>query len=308
MKAGLILIAVGAGLLAYSADVDSVKKESDAPKLISAILQEDKELYSREMSRLLNQPMAEFKEAVSFKTEQGDTIFHLMAGVKSHQEFFAKEIQTLSHFFNINHLEWPKQESLVSLGGVNISLPDLEDTKLGQAIYNQDVSTLVSMANQLEEMSVIKLLQYSYAISRNKNLSYIYGGDLMRNQNIKEKIRKYTLASFYKMKNQEGLLPKDIASKSKNIPAYSLFVELENLWDYHKRDRVALLGGMATIVVTMSVFIFPGIDHGPLEHLGPLAVLPALPAGLAGSFVSGRCYRIFQKMKTKSLSNKLNAI
>ena len=316
MKAGLILMAVGAGLLAYSSDVDSV---SDTPKLISAILKEDIELYSKQMSRLLNQPMAEFKEVVSFKTEQGDTIFHLMAGVKSHQEFFAKELRALTFLADLgSRLKGSKEEKKnLSLGGVNIEIPYLEDTELGQAIYNQDVSTVVSIANQLGQMPAIKLFQYSHAKTKEerslKNLAFskMNMNDLLylRDQNVEEKIREYTLPFFYEIKNKKGLLPKHISEAEGNLSAYSVLAGIKSLEDFSTKDIFMVVGGTITGFTAMYLGVGVGLGAGwEVKNILIGATGWSLFGVVGGGFVAGACYELFQNKKLKRMSNKANAI
>ena len=308
MKAGLILMAVGAGLLAYSSDVDSVKA-GDTPPLISAILQEDKELYSKEMSRLLNQPMAEFKEAVSFKTEQGDNIFHLMARVRSNQaqSFFAKEMRTLTFLADLgSRLEWPKDEKKnLSLGGVNIEIPYLEDTELGQAIYSRDVSTVVSIANQLSQMPAIKIFQYSHAKTKEERslkkltFSHMDMSDLLyfRYKNVEKKIRKYTIPFFYDKANQKGRFPKDIAFVEDNFPAYRA---LPDMGHFSTTDELIILtnGFMGTMVGTLIIgqlLVYKAGYFGTLEGMFSLLLVGIATGGLA----SGACYKLFEKKAMK---------
>ena len=213
IEAGLILMAVGTGLLAYPANMDSVKA-GGTPPLISAILQEDKELYSKEMSHLLHQPMDEFKKAILFKTKKGDTIFHLMAGVKSHQEFFAQEIQALNEIFDLN-----KEEKNVSLGGVKIEIPYLEDTEfyqIYQVDYRVDIPFLV-IANEFREMPAIKLFQQIHAKTKDgESFQEFVVGQLdpkewkHRLRSRDAKISQYIAPpfSYMNIKNQESFCQK----------------------------------------------------------------------------------------------------
>ena len=310
MKAGLILMAVGAGLLAYSSDVDSVKA-GDTPPLISAILKEDKELYSKEMSRLLNQPMAEFKEAVSFKTKKGDTIFHLMAGVKSHQEFFAQEMRTLSFLADFRPILSGSKKKNLSLGGVNIEIPYLEDTELGKAIDKQDASAVISIAKQLEEMPAIKQFQYIHIKMKEdrwfKHFTFSKEGikDLslyFRGQSVEEKIRAHIFPFFYEIKNQKGLLPKHVAESENNLPAYSALADIENLLEDISTKDILMMAGVAVgrgLGTLIGGVLALSVSEG---HVG--FAFGGLPVGmLTGGLAGGACYELFQKKKLKRMSN-----
>ena len=275
MKAGLIFMAVGAGLLAYSSDVDSVKA-GDTPPLISAILKEDKELYSKEMSRLLNQPMAEFKEAVSFKTERGDTIFHLMAGVKSHQEFFAKEMRTLSFLVDLgSRLKGSKEEKKnLSLGGVNIEIPFLEDTELGQAIDKQDASAVYEIKNQKG------LLPKHVAESENN------------------------LPAYSALADMENLL-EDISTKDILMMSGVAGAGMENLLEDISTEDIFIVAGAAVgggLGALIGGVLALSVSEGYVGDVG--FAFGGLPVGmLTGGFVGGACYELFQKKKLKRMSN-----
>ena len=333
MKAGLIFVAVGAGRLVYSSDVDSVKKKGDTPpKLILAILIEDIKLYSREMSRLLNQPIAEFKEAVSFKTEQGDAIFHLMAGAQFHQEFFTKEMKALTRLLYPNNFNQSKEESKVSLGGVDIEIPFLEDTELGQAIYNRDLRALVSIASQLEKEPVVKLLQYLQARTRAEAwrdfekliFSSFSGEDLLylRDQKAVEKFQKYITSlsqSFHKIQNRKGLLPEDIAYAEHNLSAFDLLSNLDKLEKDSLRDKIHMSGAVTGTVIGATIgtlggaaLVFNSFKDLSAGHFDGVALssFGGAALGLAvGALASEKCYKLFQEQKSKRMSsNKASAI
>lgn len=147
--------------------VDSIKEDS-VPVLFSALQKEDFDLYSKEMKRLLYGPITQFIETIQFKTKEGDTIFHLMAGVSHHQLFFAREMQNLSFAFTPGKLPGELAvDGLTFIGGVGISIPHLEDIDLGKAIQNMNPSQILLIANRLDESSAIEWFQNLHAKTRN---------------------------------------------------------------------------------------------------------------------------------------------
>ena len=107
--------------------------KEQTPPLISAIQKESPELYSKEMRCLLDGPGEEFANTLMFKSDKGDTIFHLMAGVRSHQKFFSEEISKLAKLFTIQE----KPIESLSIADVQILIPNLKDTKLAEAIKSK---------------------------------------------------------------------------------------------------------------------------------------------------------------------------
>ena len=204
-------------------------KENQIQALFSAILNEDVELYSKEMEKLLNGSIKDFIKVIH-ETKNGDSIFHLMAGVKSNQDFFAKEIQNLINAMSPTQLV--KSGGDLSLGQVKIDIPLLEDTKLGKAIMRQDVSAIVSIVNDLDKTVATEALSFFHARSR-------YGSSMkdflfdslsmsqlleLRDQGLEEKVAKYTPNPFYllSLKNKEGDSIIYATYRNGNIPAFSV--------------------------------------------------------------------------------------
>lgn len=131
------------------------------PLLIIAILKSDPELYSKEMSRLLYGPATDFIRAVYFITSSGDTIFHLMAKVQFHHDFFYSEIK------NLHNLLFPKEFIFmenISLGGIKMPKPDdLEKTAIGRAILRQDIPAILNESDKLHKGPAIELFQILHA-------------------------------------------------------------------------------------------------------------------------------------------------
>ena len=205
-------------------------KEGKMPALFSAILKEDVELYSQEMEKLLNQPIKKFTKTILFRTDKGDTIFHLIAGVRSQQEFFAQEMKNLIYSMSSRLLI--NYSGDLSLGGLKIIGPVLEDTELGQAVMGQDTSAILSIVKRLDDTSAIEVLSFLRASSRAGESikgfawNYLSLSQLLylRDQNLEQKIEKYDLDAFFVMsqKNKEGYKTIDIANKLENFSVATL--------------------------------------------------------------------------------------
>ena len=108
-------------------------------------------------------------------------------------------------------------------------------------------------------------------------------------------------------------MPKDIAYKSENLPAYKAFA---NMADKNKESLMvigATVGGLGGVLSGYSFAINSAqaaalkYGAGELTFLGGVVGLGAL-GGVMGAFVSKTCYEVFQNKKIKKLSDKTNAI
>ena len=306
----------------FAISTDSIKeapvdyvKENTVPVLFSAILEEDVELYSKEMKFLLNQPIKEFNQTILFKTDRGDTIFHLMAGVRSYQDFFVKEMQNLKDIFSQDR---SARISHLALGGVMISIPNIEDTELGQAIKNKDASDFISIANHLEDASAIEWLKSFHArtkggqslkgfISEHFDMSPLAH---LWNQTLEAMENHPEISSLFLMKNNKGLLPKDIAYKSDNFFAYTFISkDMENS-GYNSRDNLGKFGFGAGAILGVGLSLGWGSVPYSLD-IGQLVLFKTLEAGaygylgaVASGFSTKKCRDVFEKMKVNTLRKR----
>ena len=309
--------------------VDSIKE--DVPVLFLAINKEDIELYSTEMKNLLYGPVEKFTETILFTTKEGDTIFHLMAGVRSHQRFFTREMQNLnSAFFS--------RESTVdghlSLGGVTISIPHLEDTDLGKAIKNRNLSKILSIANHLDTASAMDWLTNFHAKPKDgrslkdfafkhlnmEQLLYI------RDQGIEKEVKKYIqTSSFLLTKNNQSLSPGDIAYKSENPSAYAFISDfIEKSSDFTLlRDGLIIGVGVVGFLLAASSLLISGDWLWPYSEMvldsnseivstvfllkGMEVATYGTVGGVASGFVAKKCSDLFKKMKINKLRKKENS-
>ncbi|MDE0092628.1 MAG: hypothetical protein OXN83_05040 [Oligoflexia bacterium] len=263
--------------------------------------------------------MRDFVKVLQFETKEGDTIFHLMAGVCSHQSFFAQEMIDLSDAL------YPGKFIGSSLGDVKISIPDLEDTELIQIIDEIDMPALLSLVDNLEKGPAIKWIQNIHARLRENGQSF--KGSISRLREIREgilfpyvdrtvhnikinriiyQITKYTgISNFlFKKKNNKGLLPKDVAYKSGNLPAYTIIEE--RIKKDNRRDwaingfAVGFLGGV--VLGISGNFVL----YDYLNWLSGVTVFLGSTAGgsLAGSKAPTMCYNIFHKIKKSNMEKR----
>ena len=225
----------------------------DAP-LPSAILNEDIAAYSKEMSRLWNSAnLEEFLEAVLFRDEFDNSIFHLYANVRSPEArpFFAKEMRTLIHLFTGG------LESGMVLGGEEIHLPSLESSLAAQGI--SPVFQLMGKAPELysrKEIIPDEAISIKEHLARLKQkplkqfIQSVYARDskgrtfmdwfasfysssvqlpgLSASEEASEKWQKTlnklnkAINDLFVTKNIEGKTPIDIAYESENPEAYQV--------------------------------------------------------------------------------------
>ena len=283
--------------------------------LISAIKKESPELYSKEMEHLLNLPVKAFREKILFKTDEGITIFHLMAGVKSNREFFAKEMRNLIKAILPNQLA--KDGGDLFLGQLKIEIPKLEDTKLGKAIMKRDVSAIVSIANRLDETVTTEALSLLHARSNQglfmkdfvfehlskDQLSYL------RNQDLDEKARKYifSLSNLLSFKNNpvdQKII--DIAgNKNGNLLALALIADYKKQTAGDKFSIFVPSGIVGSSIGALVPYYFYSMffpDTYPLEILvGGVGSIGGMLGGVLGSV---KCYELFQKVKINKLHKK----
>ena len=297
----------------------SSTKESAVPVLFSAIQKEDLELYSDTMRKLLYGSMKEFSAMIQFKTSEGDTIFHLMAGIRSHhQSFFAREMQSLIDAFSQKNL------SELSLGGVTISIPHLEDIDLGKAVKNMNTSAILTIANRLDESSAIEWFQNLHAKTRNglslKSFAFksldINQLLYLRDTGIEQKIERYTQASSLLLtKNKKGLSPKDIAYQSENHPAYAFISDyVESQRDFTLKDGLVVgVGGLGFIATVFLFFtsdlLWPyQLSSAPEPEVSLYKMFSATAYGGLGATVGGlttaKCYNVFRRMKLNRIKNR----
>ncbi|MDE0092626.1 MAG: hypothetical protein OXN83_05030 [Oligoflexia bacterium] len=246
-------------------------KEDQTPPLISAVLKEDPELYSKEMENLLYGSIKQFIKTIQFKTKEGDTIFYLMAKVQSHREFFIRELKNLISAFS------PAKSGgkLLSLGDIKIPILFLETTDLGQAIEQRDISSALLIANKLDSTFAIVWFQNLHARTQKgqslKNFVFnhlqvdqiMYLRGKILEQNIEKKL---SISSFLLTDSYEGFLPKDVAYELEHSPVY----------------------------------IFPSNRMEKVEAHSDKNFKEGLFLGV----VTAKCYDFFQKMKANKLRNK----
>lgn len=271
-------------------------KEGAVPALFSAIEKEDKELYEKEMKLLLDGSIKDFVETVGFKTKEGNNVFHLMAGVRTHQSFFAGEIQNLYHAFQEGRFD---KNNPLSLGGVTISIPDVQDIELGKALIEKNMLAIVSITESLGELSAAKWFQTFHGIAGFDYSYFNYQGVLNRRgekqlvMEQRKKIKEFAniFDTFPLGKNKERLSPKMAAYNAGNESAYTFLRNMGNM----------------PLLVGSSVGAFSGIIIGieviPSEsHAHPLALAGGMVGGLAaGGFIADKCYQAFERMKIKKL-------
>ena len=292
--------------------VDSFEKNNILP-LFSAVLKEDKEFYSKEMQSLLNGPVKKFSEALLFKTGNGDSIFHLMAGAQSHKEFFAQEMKNLLDVFSMKKLA---VDTPLSLGGFSIFIPHLEDTELGQAIRNQNISAILSIADRLDEIPALEAFQTLHARSKNGEslrdfaFKYLTIDQLLylRDQNLEKKVRKYNLTtktlSFLFEKNNKGLKPIDIAYQNGNLLVYDSFDHINRSQDPSTGDLFAMSGGITfSVIFGMGVTFYPPIELS-VVHQATLSGLSTLTGLVGGAIATKGCYDFFKRVKRNQLLRK----
>ena len=305
--------------LAVSMDKE---EEKQLPALFSAILNEDVKLYSKEMEKLLNKPMKDFVKVIQFKTKEGDTIFHLMAGVRSRQAFFAKEMGSLIDVFYPGSFD-------SSLGNVKISIPYVEDTELFPFIEKLDLSAILQYLNRLgKEGTAIEWIQNIQARSEDNSQSVrgliedlietrkgFFGDNIIdgnsHNKQVKKIIEKIKYIPVSEIllseKNHKKLLPQDIAYKSVNLPAYNTIKQssakkesLESLQDIGMVTGGMLGFGLFFYDLTMTKYL-------PVEELLPFMIafvgMPAIGAAI-GAIAPSACYEVFQKVKKNKLEKK----
>ena len=330
MKTNLILkfLVVTISLVFFKASL-AVPEGEPVPPLFVAIGNADIEPYKKEMKKLLEGSMKDFIKVIEFETKEGNTIFHLMAGVRvgnpnsTHQSFFAKEMIKLSNIFHPG-----KIMGHTSLGDVEISIPFISNTKLIDSIEKLDISALLLTLDQLEKGSTIEWIQNMHARwkvgkeDRGKSLKALvanfkeeregfigkYTDKSLHNMKVNraiEKIKKYKYISkvLFEHKNKEGLLAIQVAYNSKNLPAYTV-IEEQRKKDY---ENDLLFGGMLGGFVLLTGLSFYSMLFMDYHHswglLPSIGIHVSLPVGgaLAGSFVSSKCYDIFQKRKKKQI-------
>ena len=71
--------------------------------LAQGILRGDHEAFRKALEELYSGPAKNLFSLLHSKTEEGDTLFHLVAKVQSHQEEFAREIEGLINFITVDH-------------------------------------------------------------------------------------------------------------------------------------------------------------------------------------------------------------
>ena len=292
-------------------------KEAPAPALISALLKEDVELYSQEMKHLLYGPMKQFIKTIQFKTKGGNTIFHLMAGVQSHREFFAEEMQKL---IGILVQEKSGGRTDLVIGGITIYIPYLEDTELGQSIKNKDVKTVLSIIARLKQASTIEwLTNFPMRTREGQLFKDFVSQHLERDQilylwkaNLDQTVKKNSHISLL-MKNDKGLSPKDIAYQSGNFPAYSFlsdYIEKSGS-GFISRSNLGKLGFGIGAILGAGLSLGWGsvpYDLEAVEHVLLFKSLETAGYGYLGGVAIGlsttKCYDVFRKMKTNRLHKR----
>ena len=243
----------------FSVPSDSIKEDS-VPSLFLAIQKEDVKLYSKEMKNLLNSPVKDAFKTIQFKTKEGNNIFHLMAGVRSHQEFFVEEMKSLADVFLMEKTSGiPGIESAnLSLGGVDM-FSHLEETELGQAIMDKNIGAILSMINRLDKIPAIEVLKTLNARSKNgeslQSFAIDHLGisklmDIDDRTRLRSKLARYTDSNIPRLlveKNNEALSPKDIIYKTGNKLAYT---EIS-----YRVDRVKQSTGGPTLAEGLDILI-----------------------------------------------------
>ena len=296
--------------------VDSVKKDP-TPSLFSAILTEDVELYSQEIQRLLYGSMKQFIKTIQFRTKEGNTVFHLMAGVQSHRDFFAEEMQKL-----IDILAPEKSDGRTDLviGKITIYIPYVENTKLGQSVKNKDTTAFFSIITHLEQASAIEWLKNVPIRTRGGQLfkdfvfqhleidqmSYLW------NENLDQTVDKNP-SNFLLTKNNQGVSPKDIAYQSGNFPAYSFlsdYIEKSGS-GFISRSNLGKLGFGIGAILGAGLSLGWGNVPYDLESVGHVLLFKSLETigygylgGVAIGLSTTKCYDVFRKMEKNRLHKR----
>ncbi|MDE0091933.1 MAG: hypothetical protein OXN83_01445 [Oligoflexia bacterium] len=282
----------------YSTVWGDIKPSINVPMLTQAVLEENPELYSKEMERLLNNAsIKEFNKTIQFTTNEGDTILHLMAR-KSHQEFYAKELKNLINAFFISIKGRSFRE--LSLGGYSISVPYLEDTVLGQAILDRNVFAIGHMLEQAQQSPIKEWIPIFQARARTGDGIANFAGSHLRTKDLKDIHRwgiddvldEYSkLLDFLYIKNDKGQIPLDLVSRDNTFAYYAIadaMSELNQSNKYKEANEMMLKLGMGAFGAAALGFV-GSIDSATLGFAGLIG------GGLFGYGLSSKCMTIFDK-------------
>ena len=286
------------------------------PDIFSAILNENAELYSKEMKRLLEGPFKEFNKTLLFRTDKGDTLFHFMAGVRSHQEFFVKEMQSLNDIFTQTSIG----KTNLTIGGIKISIPYMEDTELGRAIQNRDAAVFLKIVNHLQETeSTIEWLKHFHSTTkagRHLNKFILEHFDMsplshLWSQSLEAIERHPDISLFLLTKNHKGLSPKDTAYASDNFFAYDFISSRIENASHFSKDKFWKASFGAGAVLGAGLSLGWGSVPYSLDPIGKLIVFKALETAaygyLGGAALSAsamKCQDVFRKMKKNKLRKR----
>ena len=282
----------------YSTVWGDIKPPTNVPMLIQAVLEENPELYSKEMGHLLNNAsIKEFNKIIQFTTNEGDTILHLMAR-KSHQEFYAKELKNLINAFFISIKGHSFRE--LSLGGHSLSVPYLEETALGRAILDRNVFAIGGVLRQAQQSPIKEWIPVFQARARTGDGIANFAGSHLRTKDLEDIHRwgiddvldEYSkLLDLLYMKNDKGLYPLDLASRDNTI-AYNVIENAMNKLNqsnkYKEANEMMLKLGMGAFGAVALGFV-GSIDSATLGFAGLIG------GGLFGYGLSSKCLAIFDK-------------
>ena len=306
--------------------------KNNLPPVISAVLSENKELYIQEMNKLLKKPVTEFFENIFYTTNQGNTIFHFMAGVQSHQEFFTNEMQVLSYSVI------PKKGT-ISLADSKIVIPnskDIAQAQLFQQIKSEDFKGILSSLSILKSSPAIEWFQFLYATAvNNKSVKDILQDlyikrnvspmreklrFLSKNQSLQLKEKLKELKPYLKYfadhqsetspitKNKINLTPKDIAYELKNEPAYYFLSDYsakrttQSIFSVFK--EIGEITGMVLGIIIVEQLGFSAYPISPIQPTEPQTVLDVgtgisalLIGGVTGGILGKSCHNLFRNKK-----------
>ena len=287
-----------------------------AVALRSAVRSEDTKLYSEKMRYLLEKVSIEsFLEILFSKDNQGNNIFHLMAGVQDPKAraFFAQDMQTLIDLFTGRLI------GTVLLGGVEIVIPAQDNLWAEAATQSgQDPGGILlkgqKKLDSLKKQPAIEFIKAIYArdsegqtfIERfSAHLSFLpvfspseeFVEKWMR---MAESLSRKLDSSLFHAENNRGNKPIDIAYRVENPHAYRVLRQSASV-----RDKSSNFFGLGFLVGIFGLIASPAVALAPwAPDYALLTVVAYYGALLSAPFLSSACYRAVTKQKKKRLEGE----
>ena len=149
--------------------VPGILSNKNEDVIVRAVLRGDKAEYSAQMAKLLKEGTVEdFLNTVLFQTDTKN-VYQKMSSAKKHKTFFTAEQDRLSRL-----LFSPEEfKSGETIGGVEIIIPSLENTALGQALLNNHKKGIWREVKKLSRASALEFIQISLARTADGQMSLL---------------------------------------------------------------------------------------------------------------------------------------